>query len=92
VDEDLMRVQLPVLVLSRQWHEFQIDGGILGDAKPTSLGFISNLYPVAGGTQPPVPLFTLLILRERLPDLQMALVNLYGLLWDWGREAYNRGS
>jgi hypothetical protein len=88
MDEDQMRVQIPVLVLSRPWHQISIEGGNLGYPTPISLGFTSSLYPVAGGEKPPVPLFTVLISRDRLPELQKALVNLYSMLWDWGREAY----
>lgn len=86
--EGLLRVQIPVLVLSRPWHEIPVDGGAIGDPVPTTLSYIANLYPMDGVDHLPVSLFTLLIARERLGDLQKALTNLYGKLWDWGKEAY----
>ena len=89
-DEGLVRIQVPILVLPRPWYEIPIDGtGNQGYPVPTSLGFTSNLYPVEGGSRAPIPLFTLLLSKERLPQLQKALLELYGLAWEWGTQAYN---
>jgi len=87
MSEGLIRVQIPVLVFSRPWHEIPVDGGTLGDPVPTTLGYVSNLYPVSGMHGLPVSLFTLLIARERLQDFQKALGNLYGQMWDWGTQS-----
>lgn len=90
MDEEQLRIQIPVLVLSKGWHDFPVDSGKLGDPKPADLGFTSNLYPLGLQGRPPVPLFTLVISQDRLPDLQKALVELYGRLWDMGQNAYSQ--
>jgi len=88
MNEGLLRVQVSVMVFLRPWSEIAIDNGQLADPVKRDLSFTANLYPEKGATDPPASLFTLLISRERLPDLQKALADLYCRMWDWGADAY----
>lgn len=88
MNEGLLRVQIPVMVFLRPWYEISIDDGTRGDPVKSDLSFTANLYPLKGVNTPPASLFTLLVSRDRLPDLQKGLVDLYGRMWDWGMEAY----
>lgn len=86
--EGLLRVQIPVMVFLRPWYEISIDDGTRGDPVKADLSFTSNMYPLKGVQTPPASLFTLLVSRDRLPDLQKGLLDLYTRMWDWGVEAY----
>jgi hypothetical protein len=88
--ERTLRVQVPVLVLSRPWHQFSIDSGSVEEAVETSLGFTANPYPAGGPGAIPTPLFTLLISADRLPDLQTALAEVYFQMWKWGEQAFGK--
>lgn len=87
-NEGLLRVQVPVLVLSRPWQEISLDGGNVGDPVDCNLGYTANLYPIAPSPAAPAPIMTIVIAREMLPQLQKALVNLYGQMWDWAAESW----
>jgi hypothetical protein len=85
-DERLIRVIVPILVLSRAWHDIPIDDGKIGEPRETHLGFVSNLYPIAGGAKVPSPLFGLIVSRDRLEMLQKALLDFF--FWLQGSEAF----
>jgi len=76
-DECLVRLQLPILVLQRPWHDVSIDGGAVGDPVETHWGFISNQYPVEHPPKPLTPLFCLMVSRDKLEELQKALLGVY---------------
>ena len=85
--EWIVRTQVPILVLSRPWHAFSIDDGVIKDPVETSVGFLSNLYPAFGPGTTPRPMLTLLVARSKLSELQDALVKLYVDMWDLGETA-----
>jgi hypothetical protein len=89
LDESIIRVIVPILVLSRPWHDFSIDEGRIGDPIETHVGFISNLYPVHGGSSPPTPLFGLVVARDRLQQLQGALLEVFVTLSGRGMSLAN---
>ena len=90
MEELRLRVQICVLVLSRPWHEVPIDGGVVGDPIVRDVGFITHLYPLTVGPQHPVPIFVLLIAKERLQDLQGALLAIDEDLITQAREIFRQ--
>jgi hypothetical protein len=84
MDERLIRVLVPILVLSRPWHDIPIDDGKIGEPKETHLGFASILYPLPERSKLPSALFCLLVSRDKLKELQKALLELFFWLGDGG--------